>query len=74
MKTADKEHQKRWLNKAASRDQRTEGNDNPAQRGGLDGKKKSSRRRSLFSLTPFIELTRSWPDRNMFASCGEAWS
>jgi hypothetical protein len=59
MKTADKEHQKRWLNKAASRDQRTEGNDNPAQRGGLDGNKKSGCRKGVFSLTPFIELIRS---------------
>jgi hypothetical protein len=33
---------------------------NPAQRGGLDGKKNSGRRRSLFPLTPFIELIRSY--------------
>src|SRR5271168_3029199 len=57
-KTAGRENQKRWLNRAASRDHGTEGQNNPAQRGGLDGKKSSGRRRSLFSLTPFIELIR----------------
>src|SRR5271155_934264 len=44
------------------RDHRTEGQNNPAQRGGLDGKKNSGRRRSLFPLTPFIELIR-WDEK-----------
>src|SRR5271169_2977139 len=57
-KTAGRENQKRCVNEAASRDHGTAGQNNPAQRGGLDGKKNSGRRRSLFSLTPFIELTR----------------
>src|SRR5271170_4247894 len=57
-KTAGRENQKRCLNRAASRDHGTEGQNNPVQWGGLDGKKNSGRRRSLFSLTPFIELIR----------------
>jgi hypothetical protein len=43
----------------AARDHGTEGENNPAQWGGLDGKKNSGRRRSVFSLTPFMELTRT---------------
>ncbi|MGA9482563.1 MAG: hypothetical protein WBV48_11610, partial [Candidatus Acidiferrales bacterium] len=35
----------------------------PAQWGGLDGKKNSSYGRSIFSLTPFVELNRSWDGR-----------
>src|SRR5271156_4053208 len=54
-KTAGRENQKRCLNRAASRDHGTEGHSDLAQRGGLDGKKTSGRRRSLFSLTPFID-------------------
>jgi hypothetical protein len=38
----------------------TEGENNPAQWGGLDVKKKSGHRRGGFSLTPFIELIRSY--------------
>jgi|BogFormECP03_OM3_1039632.scaffolds.fasta_scaffold04724_2 hypothetical protein len=38
-----------------------EGKNNPAQWGGLDGKKNSGQRRSVFSLTPFMELTRTLP-------------
>jgi hypothetical protein len=60
MKTAGKENQTRCANEAASRDHGTEGNNNPAPWRGLDCKKKSSRRRSVFSLTPFIELIRSY--------------
>jgi len=59
MKTAGKENQTRCANEAASRDHGTEGNNNPAPWRGLDCKKKSSRRRSVFSLTPFIELIGS---------------
>ena len=59
MKTAGKENPKRCLHEAASRDRGAEGNDNPAQWGGLDGKKKSGRGRSVFFLTPFIELMGS---------------
>src|SRR5271168_5019126 len=54
-KTAGRENQKRCLNRAASRDHGTEGQNNHVQWGGLDGKKNSGRRRSLFSLTPFID-------------------
>jgi hypothetical protein len=59
MKTAGKENQTRCANEAASRNHGTEGDNNPAQWGGLEAKKKSSRRKSLFSLTPFIELVRT---------------
>jgi hypothetical protein len=59
MKTAGKKNQKRWLHKAASREHGTEGQNNLAQRSGLEAKKKSGRRRSVFFLTPFIELVRS---------------
>ncbi|MGB9309189.1 MAG: hypothetical protein WCC15_00655, partial [Candidatus Acidiferrales bacterium] len=58
MKTAGKENPKRCENAAASRDRGTEGYNNPAQWGGLEANKTSGRRRSVFSLTPFIELTR----------------
>ena len=58
MKTAGKENQKRCVKEAASRDHGTEGQNNPAHRGGLDGKKKSGHRRSVFFLTPFIELIK----------------
>jgi hypothetical protein len=60
MKTAGRETQKRYKNRVASRAQGTEGKDNPAQWGGLDGKKNSGQRRSVFSLTPFMELVRTW--------------
>jgi hypothetical protein len=56
MKTAGRETQKRYETLVASRDHGTEGENNPAQWGGLDGKKKSGHRRSAFFLTPFIEL------------------
>jgi hypothetical protein len=59
MKTAGKENPKRCLHEAASRDRGTESYNNPAQWGGLEGKKTSSHRRSVFFLTPFIELIRS---------------
>jgi hypothetical protein len=51
-----------WLSKirVASRAQGTEGKNNPAQWGGLDGKKDSGQRRSVFSLTPFMELIGHW--------------
>ena len=60
MKTAGREDQKRWLNEAASREHGTEGQNNLAQRGGLDCKKKSGRGKGVFFLTPFIELIRTW--------------
>jgi hypothetical protein len=60
MKTAGRETQKRYKNRVASRAQGTEGKNNPAQWGGLDGKKNSGQRRSVFFLTPFMELIRSW--------------
>jgi hypothetical protein len=56
MKTAAKENQKRWLHQAASRDHGMEGTTILLKRGGLDGKKKSSHRKAVFFLTPFIEL------------------
>jgi hypothetical protein len=59
MKTAGRETQKRYKNRVASRAQGTEGKNNPAQWGGLDGKKNSGQRRSVFSLTPFMELIRT---------------
>jgi hypothetical protein len=49
MKTAGRENQKRCVNEAASRDHGTEGHSNLAQRGGLDRKKKSGRRKAVFS-------------------------
>ena len=62
MKTAGKENQKRCVNAAASRDHGTEGQNNPARRGGLEANKTSGCRRSVFSLTPFIELIR-WDEK-----------
>jgi hypothetical protein len=59
MKTAGRENQERYKNVVASRDQGTEGENNPAQLGGLDVQKNSGHGRSVFSLTPFIELLRS---------------
>jgi hypothetical protein len=56
MKTAGRENQKRYRTSVATRDRGTEGESNPAQWGGLDGKKKSGRKRSVFFLTPFIKL------------------
>jgi hypothetical protein len=56
MKTTGRENRKRYGVFVASRGQGTEGKNNPAQWGGLDGKKKSGHRRSVFFLTPFIEL------------------
>jgi hypothetical protein len=56
MKTAGRENQKRYTTVVASRDHGTEDENNPAQWGGLDGKKKSGHRRSVFFLTSFIEL------------------
>jgi hypothetical protein len=54
MKIAGKENQKRCVKEAAPRDRGTEGHNNPAQCGGLEGKKNSGQRRSVFFLTPFI--------------------
>jgi hypothetical protein len=58
MKNADRENQKRYTSVVASRAPGTEGQNKPAQWGGLDGKKNSGDRRSVFSLTPFMELIR----------------
>jgi hypothetical protein len=46
-------------NVVASRAHGTEGQNNPAPWGGLDGKKNSGHRKSVFSLTSFMELIRS---------------
>jgi hypothetical protein len=55
-----------------SRAHGTEDKNNPAQWGGLDGKKNSGQRLSVFSLTPFMELTRTQPpsptDNFLFAN------
>jgi hypothetical protein len=60
MKTAGRETHNRYATvSVASRDHGTEGENNPAQWGGLDGKKKSGHGRSVFFLTPFIELIGS---------------
>jgi hypothetical protein len=58
MKTAGRENQKRYTSVVASRAPGTEGQNKPARWDGLDGKKNSGHRRSVFSLTPFTELTR----------------
>jgi hypothetical protein len=58
MKTADRENQNRYTSVVATRDHGTQDQNHPAQRGRLDGKKNSGRRRSVFSLTPFMELIR----------------
>jgi hypothetical protein len=60
MKTADRENQNRYTSVVATRDHGTQDQNHPAQRGPLDGKKNSGRRRSVFSLTPFMELIRRW--------------
>jgi len=49
MKTAGKENQKRCTNEAAPRDQATEGNNNPARWGGLEGKKNPAAGEVFFS-------------------------
>jgi hypothetical protein len=49
----------RAKNRVASRAHGTEGKNNPAQWGGLDGKKNAGQRRSVFSSTPFMERIRS---------------
>jgi hypothetical protein len=54
MKAAGSETQKRYETLVASQDHGAEGENNPAQWGGLEGKKKSGHRRSAFFLTPFI--------------------
>jgi hypothetical protein len=51
MKTAGRKT--KATNVVASRAHGTEGQNNPAPWGGLDGKKNSDRSRSVFSLTPF---------------------
>jgi hypothetical protein len=61
MKTAGRENQERYTNALASRVNGTEGENNPAQWGGLDVQKNSGHGRSVFPLTPFIELIRSCP-------------
>jgi hypothetical protein len=58
MKTAGRETQKRYAIFVASRVCGTEGENNPAQWGGLDVKKQSGHGRSIFFLNPFIELVR----------------
>jgi hypothetical protein len=58
MKTAGKENQKRCLHEAVSRDHGTEGPNNPAPWGGLDSKKKSSGRRSVFFLDSFYRTNQ----------------
>jgi len=64
MKIAGRENQKRYATAlVASRVYGTEGENNPAQSTRLDVKKKSGHRRSVFFLTPFIELIRSYPSR-----------
>src|ERR1700733_13874988 len=71
MKNADKESQKRYTSVVASRAPGTEGQNEPAQPGGLDGKKNSGQRRSVFFLTPFMELSRSEPRKAfLFGSMG----
>jgi hypothetical protein len=58
MKTAGRENPNRYSTVlVATRAYGTEGENNPAQWGGLDVKKKSGHWRSVFFLTPFIELT-----------------
>jgi hypothetical protein len=60
MKNAGRENQKRYRNVVASRAHGTEGQNNPAPWGGLDGKKNSGHRKSAFFLTPFMELIRHY--------------
>jgi hypothetical protein len=59
MKTAGRENQKRYTDVVASRVCGTEGRNNPAPWGGLDGKKNSGHRKSVFFLTSFMELIGS---------------
>jgi hypothetical protein len=54
MKTAGRKT--KATNVVASRVCGTEGENNLAPWGGLDGKKNSGHRKSVFSLTPFMEL------------------
>jgi hypothetical protein len=59
MKTAGRENPNRCTTvRVAFRAYGTEAENNPAQWGGLDVEKKSGHRRSVFFLTPFIELSR----------------
>jgi len=61
MKTAGRENPNRYTTVlVASRVYGTEAENNSAQWGGLDVEKKSGHTRSLFFLTPFIELLRSY--------------
>jgi hypothetical protein len=65
MKTAGKENQTRCPNEAAPRDRRTEGQNNPAQWGGLEAKKISSRRRSVFFLDSFYRTNQELKDSSI---------
>jgi hypothetical protein len=58
-KTAARENPKRYRNRVASRGHGTEGQNNPAPWGGLDGKKNSGHSKSVFFLTAFMKLIRS---------------
>ena len=61
MKTAGRENPNRYATAlVAFRVYREEAENNSAQWGRLGVDKKSGRRRSVFFLTPFIELLRSW--------------
>jgi len=63
MKTAGTENQNRYaIVLLASRVCGTEGRNNPAPWGGLDVKKASGHWRSVFFLTPFIELIGSYKE------------
>ena len=59
MKTAGREDQKRWLNEAASREHGTEGQNNLAQRSGLEAKKKSGRGKGVFFLDSFYRTDQA---------------
>jgi hypothetical protein len=69
MKIAGRKKQKRYRNLVASRAHGTEGENKPAQRGGLDGKKNSGHRKSVFSLAPFIELIRILLSERVMGHC-----
>jgi hypothetical protein len=60
MKTAGRENQERYKSLVASRDQGTEGQNNPAQWGGLEGKKTCGHQGRFLFLTTFIGLIRNW--------------
>ncbi|MGA6954327.1 MAG: hypothetical protein WBY73_04405, partial [Candidatus Acidiferrales bacterium] len=60
MQTAAKENQQRRRNEAASRGHGMDGRTLLLKRGGLETKKTSKRRRSVFFLATFIELIRSY--------------